>query len=423
MFSSKIFWALIYLYVNLSYCEDTNVRFVAIIFRHGDRTPIQPYPTDPWGNESLWPVKFGQLTNTGKRQLYALGKWLNERYSHLVPEIYDPAQFQVNSTDVDRTLMSALVLLAGFFPPMKYSLWNPLLKWQPTPVHTVPEKYDDLLAMKKTCPAYDEEYQKLTDSQEYKDQLNVYGNLMDFVSVCSGEQITGYNDLNDIYSTLFIENLYNFTLPRWTTSIFPDKLKEPACYSFIPPTGTQKLARLKVGPLLDVIVGNIYKAISEIKSGGENTLKISMYSGHDITVANVLNALDLFDGNCPVYTATVIIELIYDTATNTPFVRILYRNSTEIIEPYNLRIPYCGKFCPVERFVRLYDKLLNVDWDKECQLVDGLKETTLEWGLKLFTRVVFVGSIVVICVNHFANIFNQDGLVVLLLRRRLMPAA
>lgn len=60
---------------------DKSVRYAAVIYRHGDRTPVNPYPTDPWKNESLWPVKFGQLTNIGKRQHYALGKWFRKRYS------------------------------------------------------------------------------------------------------------------------------------------------------------------------------------------------------------------------------------------------------------------------------------------------------------------------------------------------------
>lgn len=57
------------------------VKFAVVIYRHGDRTIVQPYPTDPWRNESLWPVKFGELTNIGKKQHYELGKWLRKRYS------------------------------------------------------------------------------------------------------------------------------------------------------------------------------------------------------------------------------------------------------------------------------------------------------------------------------------------------------
>lgn len=65
-----------------SICQgDERVRFAAVLYRHGDRTPVETYPTDPWRNESIWPVKFGELTNIGKQQHYALGQWLRKRYS------------------------------------------------------------------------------------------------------------------------------------------------------------------------------------------------------------------------------------------------------------------------------------------------------------------------------------------------------
>lgn len=44
-----------------------NWKFISIfflqIFRHGDRTPVEPYPTDPWKDAKWWETGFGQLTN------------------------------------------------------------------------------------------------------------------------------------------------------------------------------------------------------------------------------------------------------------------------------------------------------------------------------------------------------------------------
>lgn len=46
-------------------------------------------------------------------------------------------------------------------------------------------------------------------------------------------KVKDYYDISDIYSTLYIETLYNFTLPNWTHSVYPDKMREPACYGLV----------------------------------------------------------------------------------------------------------------------------------------------------------------------------------------------
>ena len=51
--------------------------------------------------------------------------------------------------------------------------------------------------------------------------------------------------------------------------------------------------------------------------------KVVIYSGHDLTVGSMLNALGLYDGNCPSYTATILFELLeskYDF-----YINLLYK--------------------------------------------------------------------------------------------------
>lgn len=48
------------------------------------------------------------------------------------------------------------------------------------------------------------------------------------------------------------------------------------------------------------------------------------------------------------------------------YVRFSYRNSTQIVEPRVIYIPHCGTVCPFERFIKLYDNLVTVDWEHEC---------------------------------------------------------
>lgn len=45
------------------------------LYRHGDRTPIDPYPNDPWKDPAHWTAGWGQLTNVSK----SVASWFDER--------------------------------------------------------------------------------------------------------------------------------------------------------------------------------------------------------------------------------------------------------------------------------------------------------------------------------------------------------
>ena len=48
-------------YTFLGECFERNTFFFQL-FRHGDRTPVNPYPLDPYRNSSWWSTGWGQLT-------------------------------------------------------------------------------------------------------------------------------------------------------------------------------------------------------------------------------------------------------------------------------------------------------------------------------------------------------------------------
>lgn len=345
----------------LSSCVLGELVFVSIIYRHGDRTPIDFFPTDPYQNASYWPASPGQLTNTGKLQHYFLGKWFKDRYNSLVGEIYSKENVYVMSTDVDRTLMSAEANLAGFFPPKGKQVWDPAIRWQPIPVHTIPEKMDRVLTMKKSCPMYDLEKVKYMHSEEMVQFMAKYKPLFDYVTKQSGKLIESPSDLEFVYDTLFIEELYNLTLPEWTKAIYPEPMKTVSAFSFSIAAQTTLLKKLKGGPLLNEIIKHmVAKSKDKMKKK-----KLWIYSAHDTTVANFLNTLQLFDMHSPPYTATVMVELHKNN--DKYFVNILYKNSTTV-PPYNLSIPNCQFDCPLKEFIQLTKDvtITESEWETEC---------------------------------------------------------
>ena len=89
--------------------------FAIDIVRHGDRTPLIASPE----MKKIWPQGVGQLTPTGMRQEYDLGKILRQRYVneyHLLPKHYDTNAMSVRSSGIARTMMSAQSILFGLYP-------------------------------------------------------------------------------------------------------------------------------------------------------------------------------------------------------------------------------------------------------------------------------------------------------------------
>lgn len=191
--------------------------FSHILYRHGDRTPTMAYPTDPYSDISNWPVPWGALTNTGKQQHFALGKWLRQRYGNvLLSEQYTPNEIYIRSTDVDRTLQSSESNLAGLYPPHGNQVWNADIEWQPIPVHTVADVDDWLIgASVPACPVYDEAMHSLDTISEFLELLDESKSIMQYISENSGlpipNTLAGLGYILLVRDTLFIEDLYNFT--------------------------------------------------------------------------------------------------------------------------------------------------------------------------------------------------------------------
>lgn len=77
-------------------------------------------------------------------QQFQQGMFLRDRYHEFLEEPFSTESVHVQSTDVDRTIMSAQLTLAGLFPPQGSQIWNRELDWQPVPVHQQPLNQDSV---------------------------------------------------------------------------------------------------------------------------------------------------------------------------------------------------------------------------------------------------------------------------------------
>lgn len=255
--------------------------------------------------------------------------------------------------------MSASANLAGFYPPTENEIWNKNIHWQPIPVHTTKE-VNDVLSSKKKCPAYDHALTQLRKSEEFLKIDEKNKRIYKYLTKNAGKKVHSLEGVQKIYNCLFIEELYNKTLPTWTKTVYPHGLKSIAAQSFATKTYTRELARLKIGPLLSEIFDRfINKTISK-----EFSRTLHMYSAHDSTIANILNTLKIFEMHSPPYCACIMIEL--RILNKIPFVSVFYKNTTE--EPKLMFIPDCGTMCPLDVMIKLYKDVLPDDWINECRM-------------------------------------------------------
>ncbi|XP_064613887.1 lysosomal acid phosphatase-like isoform X2 [Liolophura sinensis] len=310
-----------------------SLRLVNLLYRHGDRSPVESYPTNPI-TENDWPQGYGQLTKEGMREHYQLGQFYREYYKTFLNASYDRFQISVRSSNLDRCLLSAECHLAGLYPPTDTFLPN--VTWQPVPIHTVPEKNDSVLALQAPCPAYDKAYDDILHSDIVKEEEKRNKDFYIFVGEKTG---LGHENISNIWpvaDTLYCESRHNFSLPSWVNSSIINKLRTLESFSFTLMYNTTLLQRLKGGPLLKVMLENMNNKINRINGTLDaERARMYMYSAHDTTVAALLSALGVFNDISPPYAASVILELHEDPA-NTYYVKVFYNNGSQ---PMLLTVP------------------------------------------------------------------------------------
>ncbi|XP_009638475.1 prostatic acid phosphatase-like [Egretta garzetta] len=342
------------------------LKFVSIVFRHGDHTPQEFFPTDKH-KEVARQQGYGQLTKLGIQQQYELGQYMRRRYSYFLSVVYKQCEIYVQSTDCDHTLMSAQASLAGLYPPTQGQIWNPRILWQPIPVHTVPLSHDNLLFLPfSRCPKYNELLRETFATRDFQRQLKQYRPFLKFLATHTGYPLKKLNTerIWKLSDTLQHEDINNYSLPVWATHGVRTKLIKLSELLLQAEFGFHKQiqkSRLQGGILLKTIL----KHISDARKPSHQQ-KMVMYSAHAATIVALQMALNVFNGKLPPYSACHFFEL-YQEKNGQYTIEMYYRNNSVRV-PHPLTLPGCKFRCPLERFTQLVSPVLVHHWTRECRM-------------------------------------------------------
>ncbi|BES92556.1 acid) phosphatase [Nesidiocoris tenuis] len=344
------------------------VEYVNILFRHGARTPDSLAPGDPYRDMKYWPEGLGQLTKEGILQHFNLGVWLDRRYRHILPRDRSQVNEAINvfSTDWDRTLMSADAEMSGIFPIVRgdAARWSGLTSY-PVPIHSVPPPTDKLLEVTADCKRYAYLVKEFQDSKDYNQILNRYQNMTDHLVRHTGNRFFNLDFYMELYTTYFIEENRDLELPKWVRKVYPWPMVEPTVLSFVVPTWTTDMKRLRGGPFVKEVIENFWNKITmKLDQPNQN---ISMYSAHDTTISAVLNTMGIFNWKQPPFASMVLFEL-RKTQSGDRNVLIWYKNSTND-NPWLLKVPGCDAACPLTKLERILKPVIPENWADECNNV------------------------------------------------------
>ncbi|KRZ87115.1 Lysosomal acid phosphatase [Trichinella sp. T8] len=383
------------------------LRLVQVVWRHGARAWLENTFLN-CSHSSEYGA--GELSQVGFMEQYELGQFLHERYKNFLSE-FKMDEIYVRSTDTNRTILSALVNLAGLFP--QNSNDSALhLNWQPIPVHSVPKDNDPLLYAFSKCKKVDDIYwNEVMTSAPVLKLMHQYAELFDLLRKQTGFPLKTLDDIYQVYEPLYslvnekkmsfkliqtinmqiqndgflpclpewltvelyqiIENLYRVS----TTFYYNDQRIKPyrggmneLCFTFL------FLQIYLTGILLEHIANQIRKKIF----GSIPKAKYFGYSTHDLTLIGLLENLNVYNAeNHPEFSAALMVEL-HETSTHGYTVELWYRTSLNNNTLKQLFIPECSPTCSAEEFLNFSKGKGVADWFEGCESLPSTTTSTMQ---------------------------------------------
>jgi len=348
--------------------KKNSLQLIIAIFRQGDRSPLkwETYPNDLYApmSEGTWPDGLGQLTNAGKLKSYEFGRRFRKRYSKFLPVTYNSSLVLVQSTETDRTQMTASAFLAGAFPPNGKQIWNNDLQWIPIPIHSISPNEDNILRVTKPCPAYDVEFEKAKNETE-KRMLIKYETFFNYVSNHTGLEIKHLSDVENIFNSLTIQQRNHLTLPSWVkVKNYMGLMENIVLEWLVTYSKTDFMKKLRSGKL----IGEIVRVMRDKMDGRLNPdRKMFAYFSHEQTLIDFLHTLGMKNLFKPSYGASAFVEL--HKIKEEFYVKVMYTKTYDTPDILSLEMDSQTSFLPtLEDFIISTENYVPKNWEKECQL-------------------------------------------------------
>lgn len=378
-----------YALFHLKQTETSELKSVIIIARSGEKSPspesyfLGEDISAP--NDELNSIGPNQLTSIGKERMYLLGKFLKLKYYHLLLN-GNPRKLHVRSSNEDKCLESAQMLMAGLNPPKDKWIWSTtseLENWQPKAIQTTDADSDDLLAREPNCLKFKElEQVEWRNSSKYQQLLNEFKHDLQTMRTNTGLEFEDSLEmLCSIEDSLKIRKAFKENnVPAWYTSTLSQRLQHIADMTNENRFSSKNMQRLYVGRLLHEIVDKIntqirlnqeslasnkastpidsavpgavdedklivYQSSKKLAGDIQQQPNVFIYMTNKEKLSALLSSLKIYSTQ-PNFGSVLLIEVHYDPINYVHFLRLFTINSavpTVLPEPLRVNpIDACG---------------------------------------------------------------------------------
>ncbi|CAK83637.1 unnamed protein product (macronuclear) [Paramecium tetraurelia] len=409
------------------------------MWRHGSRTPVNCN----WNCEYFLynDLLNGFLTPTGMRQHFVLGQWMRQRYItelQFLSDTYDASQILVYSTDVNRTIMSAMSNLQGMYsnngpkvPNVKDSYLIPPNPGAETPtdigqsaiqhdiqilpIHMREAITDDRLLSILICPkGYEMFVQNMQTNLTISVMIKAQSTLLQFCNEMNIDPLEFNIFTLTEYMDTFYSCIYNdYPMPPNLTK--ETYLKVDSLYALtiaLQLYQTKHQVDVFSSPFFESLLSYFDTALTQQET--DKSQKYIIYSAHDINVQLIASALNFTSAECmaqvylgqevsnknciytyPGFASNIIWELWEEEQTHDHYIKVLY-NGTEM----NI----CNtdsKKCSYKIFKQLIENQRR-DFEKECSVeIDPIIEEKVPiWMITLsiiFLFILFAMILYILC--------------------------
>ncbi|XP_075244122.1 prostatic acid phosphatase-like [Convolutriloba macropyga] len=351
--------------------------YLQTVCRHGDRAPIFLYPN--YEHSDKWPMGLGRLTEKGIQQCYNNGLMYREHYKDLFGEHYNSEKVRIQSSYIDRTIVSGQSFAAGFFLNSDYLPNLDSRTFMPYPVHQISEDIDYYLAGgRKLCPKLQTALSNYQQSREFS--LFVAENEETINHICdkAGFPLDRWSlsCIRHLADTNTCDEAHGLSLPDWMDETVQEQVSNMTEFERKLALSQQEVQRFQVGggAFINLILDNMRSFVN----GSLNTTIFDLIYAHDTTLLGFLANMkyEHIQKN-PEYTSCINMELHFKDGEYS--VDILYKNETDRMAMKRL-VPWgcpADDSCIWENFLTSMERLEIPNPAEACQPNDIVLELTL----------------------------------------------